>query len=256
MPGTGPPVIVTFYSNFHFIEVDVHGAFASFGGGGEKEFRTFDVHEVEVENIGPDPEEIPPEHDRFEEIAERDYTEVRQVIYSTVIFRVESTSGTWKFELEKFNTETNPFISAAINYLFDAAAIRASLSGELADPGHFHVYRETVKGGGGREEPGDGTNVRLIDRPDLGANVVEMRIYVGSGLFSPQHEATVRAVDIDLGPLIEIRPTWDETFYRVLLEEGECGGAGVPEPEAGDLQIENPCTGRRAVFHPVSGHRS
>lgn len=231
MAELGARVVVTFYENFREVEVDIHfvGAGAEFGN----EMRTFAVHEVIEENKGPNPED--PEHDIFEVVEVKDYTEEREVFFVKSVAHVEASSGTWNLEFIKFESGEGVISSSPISYLFDASAIRAAISIEDigVDPGTLHLFRRSLRTEFGdtpvSEDPGDGTFASFTDRPDLGPNTVEMRFYFGSGLLAPRVGASIKTNDIDLGPVWVLRPEWDEISYGIPLEENlNCNGGGLP----------------------------
>jgi hypothetical protein len=248
---------VTFYDNFHFIEEDRH-----FVGGsieGDTEMRIYHVHEVITEEGGP-------------VLSEKDYTEERLALMDRIIVHCEASSGTFRIEFINFESggeEERIMYSRAIQWEFDAKAVREAvpLPGELdgmgnfvdgiaADPGYLKITRQTFFKGGSVDFPTTEVQASFHDRPDLGPNTVEIRVFYDDGLTAGFEHHGVREHDINLGPIWVTVPAWDETDYSLELEEGECGGSAVPEPEPGAIQIENPCTGRKATFRPVSGHRS
>lgn len=264
MPGP-PNMVVRFYKNFREVEVDIH--FAGVGGiTGGTETRTYAVHEVIEEDVG----EIPgdPEHrHEFEVVEVRDYTESGSASFTRILPHVNASGGTWTLELDKFTSSESPIISSPVSHLFDAAALRAAISTEDigTDPGTLHLFRRSVRTGSGDSpvevEPGDGTFAKFIDRPDLGPNTVEVRFFFSSGKTGPRHEAGVQTHDIDLGPIIERRPEWDEVTYSVPLEfNPQCspsGGSGIPiDVPEGLARAEGARSGRVVRRGVVGGSRS
>lgn len=232
MPEPTPPLmLVTFYENFREVEIDVH--FAGTGGidSGE-ELRTYLVKENVEENKGPNPED--PEHDIFEVVETKEYTEERLARYTRIRPQVNASGGTWSLEMDKFESGETPIISSPVSYLFNAASLRAAISTEDIglDPGTLHIFRRSLRTEFGdvvlETEPGNGTFASFTD---IGPNHVEVRFFFGSGLVAPRAGAAVLVHDIDLGPIWQITPQWDEIRYTLPLEHDDaCSGGtkGIP----------------------------
>jgi hypothetical protein len=220
-----PPIVtVTFYDNYHEVEVDVHFLGVTLVGAIDTT-RTFTVHEVVEEDAG----EIPgdPEHRHFFEVVEeKDYSEDLAVSYHRIMLNPQASGGTWSLTLHNWLglPEPDTFTTGPLSYQPSAAEVRAAFPVEdLAnDPGTLHLFRRSLRTGSGdipqESSPGDPVFADFIDRTDLGPHVVEMRIYTGSGLLAPRSGASIQGHDIDLGPIWELQPRWDEIVYQLPLE--------------------------------------
>lgn len=287
-----PKVIVTFYENFRYKETDISKVtqtFAVASGAG----LTYEITENLVELIEEEhePEEafIP----KFELIETRHYTEVLPFLPrgQAIPIKVVGTEGTWRIKIAWNDfmkipildgeghviglEEREPTFSAPIPAVFTAADVLAAFAGTLLQPlpntgsgleeptqpvPLFVESQVFYKKGEPPRAPGYSTfqQLKLEGEPaafircfDTGSQEIRFELFGGFVNF----QIGAVSEDIDLAGVIEVTPEDDKIEYEIDLEEGDCTG-GLPEPEPGDLQVENPCAGRKAVFRPVSGHRS
>lgn len=227
MPDAGPKVIVTFYDNFRFVPVDIHGVFGSnFSSGTQAMTGRYFSSEV------PEGEDRP--------ISAK---------YSSFKVHVESGSGTWKLIIKLQGVEHE---SAPIPYNATPLQIAEAFTGIEVIPADAvkPVYEQVGEGPFG--EPvfaGVQEFIEVLELP--GAQEWELRLFEDSGVIFPSG-ASVQTIDIDLGEVIVMKPEWDEIPYEVNLAEG-CGGIGPPPPgeinpgdsRRGTVPSRNPVVGRR-----------
>jgi len=244
-----PNVIVKFYENFRFEDVDTSGVFSgSFSNGSESKL----AHVQEVINQAfhnpNNPPEEPPCLTEF--VEEKLYDETRTCQYSSNTLKVIASGGTWKLKvhLAAEDIETGP-----IAYNANAAAIAAAIGGLYADPAALEIFRITELAGEGCGpglllEIAPETWIRVID---IGPSEWEFRYFEAAGTHLPSGLSFL-ATDIDLGEVIVSKPFYDEVQYTVELEEG-CSGIAAPkgktEPggvRAGTHRKRVPVLGRHA----------
>lgn len=247
----GPNMVVTFYSNFRFEDVDIsHLNAGTFGSGTES--RLCHVHE-EVNQAFENPK-WPGEEPRCisEFVEEKDFDETRSAQYTSMKISVLASGGTWRFKVLTFNG--HEFIeSSAIPYNASAAEILAAIPAEFQDPGAFSAFRVTRLGDGGNCGPGGEEEVA----PDAWIGVVELepgewelRFYVDGGTHAPGGFG-VELINIDLGSVIVSKPFHDEKEYVVPLEEGCTGGQ---PPPAGKIEPLGAASGAKEHPRPISGN--
>lgn len=236
-------VIVKFYDNFRFEPVDVGGIKG--GGFGSGETTKLWHVDFSISQLHPQPEN--PEFCEAEFLEEQHFDEVRSAKYAKMKVHVVATGGTWKFKV-KIGPEE--FESAPVAYDASAAAIQAVIPSQL-QPGPFTRFRHEEKGDGkgcpnsGGEEFGP---ERWIEVIDLGPSEWEFRFFANGGASQPNPLSWL-ATGVDLGPVIEMLPFWDEKEYFVPLEELE-PGLEPPQSTAVPGGIED---GRHRSEHPVRG---
>jgi hypothetical protein len=244
-------MIVTFYSNFRFEDVDVsHLNLGGFGSGSE--IRVCHVHE-EINQAFENPK-WPGEEPRCltEPVGESDFDENRTAFYANTTIDVLASGGTWKFKVLTFGGEE--FIeSGPIAYNASAAEVLAAIPEEFRDPGAFSAFRITKLGDGGNCGPGGQEEVApeaWIGVVELEAGRWELRFYVDGGTHAPGGFG-MEVININLGSVIESLPFHDEKEYVVPLEEGCIGGA---PPPAGSIEPLGAASGSKEHSRPISGN--
>jgi hypothetical protein len=239
-----PFVIVEFYSNFHFVEVDISGIHISPASDGE-EPRTYDVEEAISERVSG------PEHDEFPVIEEKDYTEGRQALYTLFKMSVIASSGTWGFKL---HFGSGHYEIGPIPYIFDASVVSAFIPPALADPGNPGISRLSVKGEGVSLEESGPFFMTVVD---VEPGVVEFRLFAfgGTSLGGTEGGITIERLS-ELGPVIVEEPAFDVETYELELEEGPCGGGTEITVPEGATRVGGARSGRGRVGRKVGGNRA
>lgn len=218
-----PKVVVTFYKNFRFEEEDVSGVdFGASINGSEP--RT--GMRLGGTNPGPFP---------------------FNAVFAYFKVTVVASGGSYKL---KIHLAGNDYVSGSIAYNANAAAVAAAFSPDPGggDPGT--PYFEPCGESGGETiycaVPGGWINV-----VDVGPGEYEFRLFEDSGAHIPSG-ASIQAVEVALGAVMEMVPKHDEVKYVVDLEEG-CKGIRVPR---GKTELGGSRSGTRNKRGPVVGRRA
>jgi hypothetical protein len=185
-------VLVTFYDNFHFNDVDVSGVFPGIFNNGTEERTGEFLYSPEFESK----------------------IEHKPIIarYTSIKVRVVASGGTWMFKLHLSGEdyECGPFSATAT-----AAEIQAGLPVFIQDPGE-PVFEQATAG----PFPSFAGFSDFLEVLDLGVGEWELRIFEDSGVIFPSG-ASLLTINVDLGAVIEKQPDWDQTVYGVELKEGD-----------------------------------